>query len=153
MRKLLEMPAARQPVLGTGLDTDGLAAYLCERGYDSEPRRRILGHVRDHGTLEGTVPTWLDPEDEAAAEAVLVSTQPAHPQESDAWGSRLGEPSMFRLLDDCWQLGPAVPADAAIMPPELEEDEEADDLEAWDQAVRDHAGAFSTWLTLFPELI
>ncbi len=92
--------------------------------------------MEQSGTLEGTVPGWLDPEDEADAEFVLVDSQPPHPQQSDAWGSRTGEPSMFRLTDDCWTIGPD-PRDVTPEPflPDSEDDDPLDEVIETDAAL------------------
>ncbi len=129
MRRLTNSAPVRQPAAGSALELDGLSAYLCVMGYDSEPRCQILRRVIDDGHLDGAVPLWLDAADLADATEVLVSTQLSHPQESSAWGNRSDEPSMFRPADDVWSLGPAVPPDAPLVPPELDQDAEDEDAE------------------------
>ncbi len=88
-----------------GLNLSSLVGWLIEREYHAESIRRVVDHVSANGTLEGTVPNSLDREDEEEAERVLVESQPAHPPESNAWGSRTDEPSMWCPLDDTWVLG------------------------------------------------
>jgi hypothetical protein len=62
-----------------------LDGFLRSHDYTGECRRRIADHVREHGTLEGASPRYLDREHYETAEAVFCEALPPVPRCSDDW--------------------------------------------------------------------
>jgi hypothetical protein len=62
-----------------------LDGFLRDHDYTRASREGIRDHVREQGTLEGTVPRWLDREHYATAEAVFCEALPAVPECSADW--------------------------------------------------------------------
>jgi len=84
-----------------------LAWWLIERGYYPRERLLILTYAAAHRSLHGVVADQtVDREDEPDAYELLEQSFPAVPYGDPAWDG-----------DDTWELGPAIPADAVIVPP------------------------------------
>jgi hypothetical protein len=99
---------------------------LADLGSSPAARDRIIRHATAAGTLAGSE---IDPEDEAAAEEAFVEALDAVPGDSDAWDRPDAFLDVESLLEPRRAVGvepPAedrtIPADAVLMPPELEED-------------------------------
>jgi hypothetical protein len=118
------VPLYRNPAPRPGLAA--LVGWLLEQRYSSHAIGWIESHVAVHGTLAGSL---MEPEDEAAAEEAFVEGQDAVPGDSDAWNrpdacidvESLLEPRRAAAVEP--RAGDrSIPADAAIMPPELTDD-------------------------------
>jgi hypothetical protein len=112
------------PALRPGLAA--LVAWLLDQRYSSHAIGRIEGHVAVHGTLAGSM---IEPEDEAAAEEAFAEGLDAVSADSAAWDRPDAFIDVESLLEPRRAVAaepPAedrsIPAGAAIMPPELDDD-------------------------------
>jgi hypothetical protein len=104
-----------------------LQGWLMDNHYCPHAAGRIVAYAAEEGTPTGS--PYLDREDEATATEVYCEALPAVCWTSHEWGNATGDESMFRLEDDTW-----TPVDALrAIPPELDEEEEAALLAAWDR--------------------
>ena len=98
-----------------------LGDWLYEAGYLHSERLRILQSVAATRSLEQSVILgYLDEADYTVSELILEETQPEVPYDDRAWDDA-----------DTWELGPAIPLDATIVPPEVEQDECVVDWKRW----------------------
>jgi hypothetical protein len=138
------------PELRPGLEL--LHAFLVTEGYHPHATGSILRHVACHETLAGLVELGLlDREDLDQATEAFVAGLPEVPQTSPEWGSPTGDGSMWRPMDDRWELGgdeptPEDKADLDLWLSQVDNvpvpDDEGEAVRAW----YDSHGSFGQWL-------
>jgi hypothetical protein len=125
----------RNPQLAPGLSA--LVPFLIDQHYSSHAIGRIEAYVATHGTLAGSI---IEPEDEAAAEEAFVASLPAVDASSGSWdrdgGVYLDVPMLIEMThpwpvpDGGFDDDRTIPPDAALLPPELDPDDDDADIAA-----------------------
>ena len=113
------LPDVREFVNTTGPESwpimiGALHDFLLAKGYDALSRQQICYLAQQQGHLaEAVERLYLDREDLADAEATLADDQTEVPFDDDAWED-----------NSIWELGPPIPPDAELLPPELDDDDD-----------------------------
>ena len=108
----MNLPSAKRNVYTPlpPLQFDAFSDWLYEAGYRFSERQRILQSIAATRSLEqSTILGYLDRADYPVSELIFEESQPEVPYDDPAWDDA-----------DHWELGPAIPPDAVIVPPELE---------------------------------
>jgi hypothetical protein len=114
------IPLDRNPSFRPGLDA--LSLWLAEHDYPMPAIDRILSHTAAEGTPTGSPD--LDPGDEAGATEAFVDALEPVAGDHPAWDDPAAHLDAESILEAAGGLDDAdrsVPADAILMPPELDD--------------------------------
>jgi hypothetical protein len=114
------IPLDRDPSLRPGLDA--LSLWLAEHDYPMHAIDRILAHTATEGTPTGSPD--LDPGDEAGATEAFVDALAPVPGDHPAWDDPTIHPNGESILEAAGGLDDvdrSMPADAVLVPPELDD--------------------------------
>jgi hypothetical protein len=106
------------PVNATGDALAALERFMLEQDYSGRCRsdaRKIVARI---GDVSACYPSCLDREHIAVATEVYIDALPSVDFNDGAWG----DPGSWMTVEDLVDAGRRVPRDAAILPPELDDD-------------------------------
>jgi hypothetical protein len=114
-----DLPLDRNPALRPGLDA--LSLWLAEQGYSTHAIDRILAYTAAADTPTGS--PYLDDEDEAGATEAFVDALAHAPDDHPAWDDPgyLDVESIREAEGSPGDADRSIPADAILIPPELDD--------------------------------